>query len=122
MFELVMKAHFAAAHQLRGYHGDCEHLHGHNWHIEVRLRSSKLNRLGLVVDFRDVKRILGGILDQLDHKYLNDLPPFAKANPTTENIAKFIFGELAKALPKGVEPASVTSWESQGCGVTYRGR
>ena len=59
MFELVMKTHFAAAHRLREYDGDCEHLHGHNWLIEVRLVSAKLNRLGMVVDFRDVKRILG---------------------------------------------------------------
>ena len=122
MFELVLKTHFAAAHNLRGYHGNCERLHGHNWHIEVRLESAKLNKLGMVMDFRDVKRLLNDILATLDHRYLNEVPPFKKANPTTENIAKFIFEELSKALPRGLRPSSVTSWESQGCGVTYRGK
>ncbi len=122
MYELVLKTDFAAAHNLREYHGNCERLHGHNWHIEVRLRAAKLNKLGMVMDFRDVKRVLKDVTDRLDHRYLNELEPFRKANPTTENIARFIFDGLAKALPKGVKPASVTSWESRGCGVTYYGK
>ncbi len=122
MYELVLKTHFAAAHNLREYHGNCERLHGHNWHIEVRLVGRKLNRLGMLIDFRDAKRLLKQVTDRLDHNYLNEVPPFDRTNPTTENIARFIFDELAKTLPKGVRPASVTSWESQGCGVTYRGK
>ena len=121
MYELVLKTHFAAAHNLREYHGNCERLHGHNWHIEARLAGAKLNKLGMLIDFRDAKRILKDVTDRLDHCYLNEVPPFDKANPTTENIARFIFDELAARLPKGVRPASVTSWESQGCGVTYSG-
>ncbi len=122
MYELVLKTHFAAAHNLREYHGNCERLHGHNWHIEVRLRGTKLNKLGMLIDFRDAKRLLKTVTDRLDHGYLNETPPFDRVNPTTENIAKFIFTELAKVLPKGVKPASVTSWESEGCGVTYSSR
>ena len=122
MYELIIETDFAAAHNLRQYHGNCERLHGHNWHVEARLRSAKLNRLGMLIDFRDAKRILKDVTDRLDHHYLNELPPFRKANPTTENIAKFVFDELAKTLPTGVKPASVTSWESEGCGVTYLGK
>lgn len=122
MYELVLKTHFAAAHNLREYHGNCERLHGHNWHIEARLAGAKLNRLGMLIDFRDAKRLLKEVTDTLDHRYLNEVRPFNKANPTTENIARFIFDELAKRLPKGVRCASVTSWESQGCGVTYSRR
>ena len=120
MFELVYKTHFAAAHNLRGYEGNCENLHGHNWKVDVRITSDGLDELGMVVDFRDVKRMVAGILEKLDHHYLNDVEPFDKINPTTENIARFISDELAKLLGKGASVAAVTAWESDNCGVTYR--
>ena len=121
MYELVYKTHFAAAHNLREYEGNCENLHGHNWKIDVAVRSEQLDYLGMVIDFRDVKRMVGGIIDALDHHYLNDVEPFTKINPTTENIARFIFDELAKQLPAGAVVSGVTAWESDNCGVTYSG-
>ena len=120
MFELVYKTHFAAAHNLRGYEGNCENLHGHNWKVDVRITSDGLDELGMVVEFRDVKRLVEDILEKLDHRYLNDVEPFDKINPTTENIARFISDELAKLLPESVSVAAVTAWESDNCGVTYR--
>ncbi len=120
MFELVYKTHFAAAHNLREYEGNCENLHGHNWKIDVMIKSTSLDDLGMLIDFRDVKRMVEGILDTLDHRYLNEIEPFTKINPTTENIARFISDELTKLMPEGTSVAGVTAWESDNCGVTYR--
>lgn len=119
MYELNVTTHFAAAHRLRGYDGNCERLHGHNWQIDVRVKSGQLDKLGMVADFREVKTLVKEVVEKLDHHYLNEAPPFDRTNPTTENIARFIFEELGKTLPEGVKPASVTAWESEGCGVTY---
>lgn len=121
MYELVCEAHFASAHRLREYDGNCERLHGHNWKIEVRLEGETLNDLGMVCDFRDAKRIIKQVTDRLDHRYLNDVPPFDELNPTTEHIARYLYDEIGKLLPTGVTAASVTAWESDGSGVTYRG-
>ncbi|HUS57199.1 MAG TPA: 6-carboxytetrahydropterin synthase QueD [Planctomycetota bacterium] len=119
MYELVYETHFAAAHHLRGYSGSCERLHGHNWKVIVLVRAAQLNELGMVLDFRDVKAHVDGLLNSLDHEYLNDLAPFTVANPTTENIAKWVFDELGKLLPKAVSVRKVTVWESERCGASY---
>jgi len=122
MYELIVQAWFSAAHRLREYHGDCEKLHGHNWKIDVRLRSDRLDSLGMVCDFRRLRRLLQDVVDRLDHQYLNDVPPFTGINPTTENIARFVFDELAKTLPAELSASSVTAWESEDCGATYHGQ
>ena len=119
MFELTVRTEFAAAHRLRGYKGACEKLHGHNWKVDVVIEAARLDKLGMLMDFKDVKAVVDDILDKLDHELLNDLPPFRKVNPSSENIAKFIARELAKRLPRGVQVKSVTSWESDRCGATY---
>jgi 6-pyruvoyltetrahydropterin/6-carboxytetrahydropterin synthase len=121
MYELIVQTWFSAAHRLREYQGNCEKLHGHNWKLDVRLRSDRLDSLGMVMDFRELKRLLKDVVDRLDHQYLNDVPPFTGVNPTTENVARFVYDELAKTLPGGLKPASVTAWESQNCGATYSG-
>lgn len=119
MYELSARGHFAAAHRLRGYQGECENLHGHNWQVEVRLAGRDLDELGMLVDFRDLKRELKDILQVLDHKYLNDVPPFDQINPTTENICRYIAGEMAGKLPRRVSIRRVTCWESEGCSASY---
>jgi len=119
MFELKVVSHFAAAHQLQMVAKKCENLHGHNWKIDVVLQADRLNRLGMVVDFKEVKAHLNEVLGELDHAFLNDLESFKNTNPTTENIAKSICEELAGRLPQGVRVKSVTSWESDRCGATY---
>ena len=121
MYELIVQTWFSAAHRLREYQGNCENLHGHNWKLDVRLRSDRLDSLGMVADFREIKRLVRGVVDRLDHQYLNDVPPFTGVNPTTENVARFVYDELAKTLPGGLTLASVTAWESQNCGATYSG-
>lgn len=97
MFEISIKSHFCGAHFLKGYKGKCANLHGHNWEVEIFLRGTKTNRLGMLVDFKEAKETLRAVLEKLDHQNLNVLPFFKKVNPTAENIAKFIFNEL---LPK----------------------
>jgi len=119
MFELTVQPSFAAAHQLRGYEGKCENLHGHNWKLDVVLTAAETDHLGMVVDFNDVKATLDAILEKLDHRFLNDLDPFREVNPTTENVARLIFNQLGPRLPSGVTVKKVTAWESDRCGASY---
>ena len=119
MFELVVETDFAAAHFLREYKGRCESMHGHNWRIEVRLRARELDRLGMVMDFREVKHLMHSIVDGLDHGCLNEIPPFDATNPTTENIAKYVHDRLAQELPDRVHVAKVSAWETDHCGASY---
>ena len=121
MYVLHVEDDFASAHRLRGYDGNCEHLHGHNWKVRVDLAADTLDDLGMVMDFREIGRHLAAILDGLDHKYLNELSPFDEINPTTENISRFIYEELEERLDARVRVTSVTSWESARCSVTYCG-
>lgn len=119
MFELIVESDFAAAHFLREYQGRCESMHGHNWRIEVRLQAEVLDKLGMVMDFGDVKKFVNGILDDLDHGCLNEKTPFGTANPTTENIAQYIYKELARQLPDHIRVSRVSAWETDHCGAAY---
>jgi len=123
VYEVTVEGRFSAAHNLRGYDGDCERLHGHNYRVRAAARVAELGADGLAVDFRDLQAALGEVLGALDHKYLNkDVPEFGegKMNPTTENLARFVFARLAaRELPAGARIANVTVWESPGRSVTY---
>jgi 6-pyruvoyltetrahydropterin/6-carboxytetrahydropterin synthase len=120
-YEITVEDFFSAAHQLRDYEGDCERLHGHNWKVEVSLTSQKLNKYGMVIDFKELKRLIKDILGELDHRYLNDLPCFKKNNPTTENIAKLIHRELQQKIEKKglkLKIKKVRVWESGSASAT----
>ena len=120
MYALTVKSDFAAAHQLRGYQGACENLHGHNWKVEVTIMANKLNELGIVTDFREIKRVLDGVLESLDHKNLSDLEPFKKANPTSENICAWLFQELDKRLSsRDLKVNKVTVRETDNYAASY---
>lgn len=119
MYELIVKGSFSAAHRLRDYHGKCENLHGHNWDVEVSISSTELNRVGMVMDFAEVKSLLAEILDEFDHVCLNEIVPFANQNPTTENIAREIFYLLRSRLPDNLRLNKVIVGESPGCAVCY---
>ncbi|MDR2459574.1 MAG: 6-carboxytetrahydropterin synthase QueD [Deltaproteobacteria bacterium] len=123
MYELKITNHFAAAHNLREFHGKCENLHGHNWFVEVRVRADGLDKIGLVMDFGVIKRLLNDVLDLIDHKYLNELEYFKDLNPSSENIAFFIYSRLApeilKASEERVRLYSVSAWESDNASATY---
>jgi len=122
MYMLTVENSFASAHQLRGYKGKCENIHGHNWKVEVNIKGSKLNDIGLLIDFQDINKILKEIMTYLDHKNLNETAPFDTINPSSENIAKFIAEELNKGLnsfPGDIHTESVTVWESGTSRCTY---
>lgn len=95
MFEISIKACFCGAHRLIGYQGQCANLHGHNWEVEIFLGASGTNRLGMLIDFKLLKELLHDVLAGMDHKDLNGLPMFKKDNPTSENIARYIFCQIA---------------------------
>jgi 6-pyruvoyltetrahydropterin/6-carboxytetrahydropterin synthase len=122
MFELKVITGFAAAHQLRNFGGNCEKLHGHNWKVEVILSGDKLNEAGLLIDFREVKETTDGILKELDHSFLNDLPRFKNENPSSENIAAYLFEKLSGELNDNhLKVTKVTAWESDSACASYSG-
>lgn len=119
MYEIKVKANFSSAHNLRNYRGKCERLHGHNWIVEAVFAYKALDGDGMAVDFRDAKGALKASVEELDHSYLNDLAAFRKANPTSENIARLIFGRIAK---KDAHIMSVSVWENETSCATYSKR
>jgi len=120
LFELKVLTHMAAAHQLREYEGGCEKLHGHNWKIEVHVTGQNLGPNGLLIDFKRVKEAAAKLLDELDHTFLNDLKPFSAVNPSSENIARYIYESLSRELNDGaVKVSKVTAWESETACATY---
>jgi 6-pyruvoyltetrahydropterin/6-carboxytetrahydropterin synthase len=119
-YELTIRSQFSAAHNLRAYKGKCEHLHGHNWGVDLMLVGDVLNPEGMLLDFNEGKRILAEVLDRFDHAYLNEVAPFQDMNPSSENLARIIAQAVAERLPPHVRVAAVTTWESERCGATWR--
>jgi 6-pyruvoyltetrahydropterin/6-carboxytetrahydropterin synthase len=120
MFELMVDTAFAAAHQLRGYKGKCEQLHGHNWKVQVHVVAEKLNDIDIAMDFHDLKELLNEVVAPLDHSFLNDIFPFTEKNPSSENIAKWLYDSLNKKLSdEHVQVSAVTVWESETAAATY---
>lgn len=113
LYELRIISDFAAAHNLRNFRGKCEALHGHNWKVEVVLRGTELNESGVLIDFAEVKQATKELLSEVDHLYLNDLPFFREHNPSSENIARYLFDRLAEKLnADGRWLYQVSAWES----------
>ncbi len=120
MYRLTIHTHFAAAHNLINYQGDCENLHGHNWKVEVTVAARELDKAGLGIDFKILKKETNTMLDLLDHKYLNDLEPFRELSPSSENIARFLFEQLSERLNDGnVTVEKVNVWESDHACASY---
>ena len=116
MYSLKVEGSFSSAHNLRGYKGKCEELHGHNWRVEITVKSGQLDKIGMVLDFKYLKKKLNAVLDRLDHKYLNKLAYFKKLNPTSENIAEYIYKKLIIQIPL---LECVTVWENSTSCATY---
>jgi 6-pyruvoyltetrahydropterin/6-carboxytetrahydropterin synthase len=120
MYELKIVTDFSAAHRLENFCGKCESLHGHNWKVEVFLRGDRLDDTGLVRDFGVVKAKTREVLGELDHQYLNDLPIFRQQNPSSENLARYLFERLGTALNDGgVQVCRVNVWESDTSCASY---
>ena len=97
-------------------------MHGHNWKVEVEVCGNKLDNIGMVIDFKEIRNTTKGVVDQLDHRFLNDLDPFKKINPTAENIAQYIYKELSEVMnDKQIEVKSIKLWETEKSAVTFTG-
>lgn len=120
MYELKIITDFSGAHQLRDFGGECENLHGHNWKVEVSVAGKKTGKAGLLIDFRLVKKATEEIMNELDHKFLNELEYFKSVNPSSENIAQYIYKSLGPKLNnENVKVTKVTAWESDTACATY---
>ncbi len=117
MYKVRIESHFSSAHNLREYQGECEKLHGHNWKVEAYLKSEKLNNLGMVEDFKIFRKHLNAIMDELDHEYINELEYFKTINPTSENIAQYIYDKLANHYNDMVDKVIV--WETDTSAAEY---
>ena len=111
---------FASAHFITFAGHRCEGLHGHNYRVEVTVEGEKLNEIGLLADFVDIKRAMKSIVDRLDHTNLNETPPFDVRNPSAENIAHYFATEVQKQLADGVRISAVKVWETETSIAVYR--
>jgi 6-pyruvoyltetrahydropterin/6-carboxytetrahydropterin synthase len=112
--------HFSAAHIIPGHPGICSRLHGHNFKVEVEIKGNRLNDIGIAIDFQDVKTATKTLLDQLDHRYLNEIPPFDTVSPTAENIAWWLYQQLKPLLTTPTTTLhAISVWESENSGVCY---
>lgn len=122
MYTLKIEGAFEAAHHVEGYPGKCARLHGHNWVVEAVVKGKELDELGMLIDFKVMKKELAAVLERFDHRYLNELEPFASGvNPTAENLARIIFEELAgrEVLKRDNALHAITVFESPKSSVTY---
>ena len=124
MYEVTVERGFSSGHYLRNYKGKCENPHGHNYKVRVALAGPRLNAIGLLYDFKDLKAFLRRETEILDHQYLNDLEPFRELNPSAENLARFLFERLEQALAdnaEGVRVKTVTVYETDTTAAVYNG-
>ena len=120
MYNLTIRTSFAAAHNLINYQGDCENLHGHNWKVDVSVTARDLDQAGLGIDFKVLKREAGVIINELDHKYLNDNPAFQTVSPSSEHISKYLYQRISERINSdNIKVASITVWESENASACY---
>ncbi len=123
VYEISKDFVFSAAHQIRFHGGKCERLHGHNWRVRVHVRASELNRIGMVIDFADLQKMVAEVGSRLDHRNVNEVPPFDEVNTTAELIGRYFYTEVAKRLAgEGgrVSVSRVEVWENEGSLAVYR--
>lgn len=119
-WRLTITQDFSSSHQLRNYGGKCENMHGHNFGVEVVVEGDSLDqKVQYLVDFKELKRRTKTVLDRLDHKHLNEVPPFDEINPSSENLAMFLFRELKPVMPENVRLAEVSVSEKASSKATY---
>jgi len=121
MYEVFVRSEFASAHYLREYQGNCENLHGHNWTVEAVVKTEMLDKIGVGIDFRELKKILNEILNEFDHTCINEHPFFKDKNPSSELLAYYIFLKMKDSLSKNdkIEVYKITVCETPRSGVTY---
>jgi len=122
MFEVSVEQTFAAGHALRNYKGSCEDVHGHNFRVRVTVAGEQLDSTGLLVDFLELKSLIDGVVAYLDHKFINDLPPFDQINPSAENLAKYFYDRVSVGMKNDVPVriSEVCVWETDTSSAVYR--
>ena len=122
MYEVTIKQSFSAAHMLNEIGDTCEKLHGHNFVVEISICSIVLSEEGILIDFRILKQWADEILKEFDHKYLNDISYFKDTNPSSENIARYIYDRISEKVKKrNLDVSRVTIWESEDARASYYG-
>jgi 6-pyruvoyltetrahydropterin/6-carboxytetrahydropterin synthase len=125
MFEVTVEQTFAAGHALREYKGKCENVHGHNYRVQITVEGERLNRIGLLVDFVELKRVVREVVAILDHQFINDLEPFTVINPSAENMAKYFYDEVSQRMGAADAEAptrisQIKIWETDTSIAVYR--
>jgi 6-pyruvoyltetrahydropterin/6-carboxytetrahydropterin synthase len=122
-FEILKSAEFAAAHALREYNGPCARNHGHNYKVEIVIQGRELDPQRMLIDFAALDRVFGPLIERLDHRNLNEMPPFDVVNPTAEAVARWFYEELRDKIPGlsggRARLATVRLWETPEACVTY---
>lgn len=119
LYTIFIETRFSAAHSLTGYNGPCGRVHGHTWKVRVEVRTDRTNDIGISIDFKDLQNLADSVLSKLDHRNLNEVPPFDTVNPTAENLSRHVYHEVRRKLPAGVRMSGVTVWESENRAVTF---
>jgi 6-pyruvoyltetrahydropterin/6-carboxytetrahydropterin synthase len=119
MYKLSTLLNFSSAHYLSNYEGDCARLHGHNWKVKVGVSADKLNKTGMALDFKDLNDIAWKVIGKFDHQVINEVKPFDKINPTAENLARYFYEEIQKALPVNIKIEKIGLWETEKYLVEY---
>jgi 6-pyruvoyltetrahydropterin/6-carboxytetrahydropterin synthase len=122
IYKTFVDTTFSAAHQLRDYKGSCGEMHGHTWKVRVEVETDSLDDIGMTLDFKDLMNMVNSVIKRFDHRCLNQISPFDKDNPTAENIARYVYGEIEKLLPEHIKISEVIVWESANYGVKYSER
>jgi 6-pyruvoyltetrahydropterin/6-carboxytetrahydropterin synthase len=119
-YTIKVVSQFSAAHMLIGYDGPCARLHGHNWQVEAEVVATQLNNAGIAIDFKIIKQALKKVLEQVDHQFLNEIPPFTEINPTAENVAAWVYQEIGPLLnSETVKVSAINLWETDNARVRY---
>lgn len=122
MYDIFVHTHFSSGHHLRDYPGSCEVPHGHNWKVTVTVRADELDQIGMGIDFKVLKKHVYQVVDELDHRNLNEMEAFARVNPSSEHIARYIFNQLSEPLHhQRYKLYSVSVFETDTQGLTYYG-
>ena len=119
VYKAFVETSFSAAHQLTGYKGSCGDLHGHTWKVRVEVETDRLDKIGMTIDFKDLKIRVDSVIKKFDHCCLNQIEPFDKENPTAENIARYVYNEMKENLPDSINISEVIVWESENYGIRY---
>jgi len=123
MYQVTVEDSFAAGHFLRNYRGKCENPHGHNYKVRITLQGEKLDKAGLLLDFKELKQVMKPVIERLDHQMINEVEPFTTINPSAENLAKYFYDEtnrgLAQTTDGRVSVKDVTIYETDTTTATY---